>query len=38
MQDYRDGEADGLAAVSWFCLGLVLIALVASIVGLMGVG
>jgi hypothetical protein len=36
VQDYRDGEADGLAAVSWFCLGLVVIALVASIVGLMG--
>ena len=38
MQDYRDGDADGLAAVSWFCLGLVVIALVASIVGLMGIG
>jgi hypothetical protein len=38
VQDYRDGEADGLEAVSWFCLGLVVIALVASIVGLMGFG
>jgi hypothetical protein len=38
VQDYRDGDADGLAAVSWFCLGLVAIALVASIVGLMGIG
>ena len=38
MQDYRDGNADGLSAVSWFCLGLVVIALVASIVGLMGIG
>jgi hypothetical protein len=38
VQDYRDGDADGLAAVSWFCCGLVVIALVASIVGLMGIG
>jgi hypothetical protein len=38
VQDYRDGDADGLAAVSWFCLGLVVIALVASIVDLMGIG
>jgi hypothetical protein len=38
VQDYRDSEADGLEAVSWFCLGLVVIALVASIVDLMGLG
>ena len=38
MQDYRDGEADGFGAASWFCLGLVVIGLVAAIVGLMGLG
>ena len=38
MQGYRDNEADGLGAAPWFCLGLVVIGLVASIVGLMGLG
>ena len=38
MHDNRDSEADGLGAVSWFCPGLVVIGLVASIVGLMGLG
>jgi len=38
VQDYRDGEADGLGAVSSFCLGLVVIGFVASVVGLMGLG
>jgi hypothetical protein len=32
MPDYRkdEGDHDGLGAASWFCLGLILIALVAA--------
>jgi hypothetical protein len=30
--------ADGLAAASWFCLGLVFIAAVAAAMGLLGLG
>jgi len=36
VQDYQDRETDGFEAASWFCLGLVVISLVASIVGLIG--
>jgi hypothetical protein len=36
MPNYRieDGSHDGLAAVSWFCLGLVFIAAVAGVLAL----
>ena len=35
---FQDDSRDNLAAASWFCLGLVVIAMTAGAMGLLGLG